>query len=185
LAQVAEFRELPFPVVFLGDCIPEACHEDGWNQIVENTGERARAMVAAAATSKRRDVVLVAGPLSNYYCRVLKQAGEQAARELGSRLPSPSAGRSKPSTNAASAKNGLSRPVRLGVRHGMPHRGNHDKKPAWGQAPILILAIQGAVRARKADHQAGFQRELRKLGRASRHCGRPAALAAFDDDNNA
>ena len=82
-AQVAEFRELPFPVVFLGDCIPEACHQDGWNQIVEDTGERAQAMVAAAVTSKRRDVVLVAGPLSNYYCRVLKQAGEQAARELG------------------------------------------------------------------------------------------------------
>jgi DNA-binding LacI/PurR family transcriptional regulator len=82
-AQVAAFKTLPFPVVFLGDCIPVECHKDGWNQIVEDTGERARAMVAAAATCHRRHVVLVAGALSHYYCRVLKQAGEKAARELG------------------------------------------------------------------------------------------------------
>ncbi len=78
-----EFAKLPFPVVFLGDSIPEACVGKVANQIVEETADRARAMVAAAARCGYHHAVLVGGPLSKYYCQVMNTAGAAAAAGLG------------------------------------------------------------------------------------------------------
>ncbi|MFA5204062.1 MAG: winged helix-turn-helix domain-containing protein [Lentisphaeria bacterium] len=80
---IPEFEKLPFPVVFLGDSIPDACMGRVANQIVEETADRAKAMVAAAAHYGYRNAVLVGEPLAQYYCQVMKAAGAAAAREAG------------------------------------------------------------------------------------------------------
>jgi len=78
-----EFKHLPFPVVFLGDILPDCKLDRVWSQIAEATTDRARAMVNIAADYGYRHAVLIGGPLNKYYCRVMKQAGEQTAQERG------------------------------------------------------------------------------------------------------
>jgi len=80
---IPELEKLPFPVVFLGDSIPDSCRGKVANQIVEETADRAKAMVAAAARYGYRHAVLVGEPLTQYYCQVMKEAGVAAAKEAG------------------------------------------------------------------------------------------------------
>lgn len=80
---VLTIEKMPFPVVFLGDSIPDACMGRVTNQIVEDTADRARAMVATAARCGYHDAVLVGGPLTKYYCRVMNTAGAAAAKDAG------------------------------------------------------------------------------------------------------
>ncbi|MFA5203237.1 MAG: GntR family transcriptional regulator [Lentisphaeria bacterium] len=80
---IPELEKMPFPVVFLGDSIPDACLGKVANQIVEETADRAKAMVAAAARCGYHNAVLVGGPLSKYYCQVMQAAGVAAAKDAG------------------------------------------------------------------------------------------------------
>ncbi|MFZ2655958.1 MAG: winged helix-turn-helix domain-containing protein [Victivallales bacterium] len=77
------FTSLPFPVVFLGDFSWGRSSVTGLNQIVEDTGERAAAMVRAAYDCGASNAVMVAGSLKNFYCRLLKPAGEKEALKVG------------------------------------------------------------------------------------------------------
>ena len=78
-----EFKNLPFPVLFLGDILPDVKLDREWSQIAEATADRAKAMVEAAADYGYREAVLIGGPLTKYYCRVMKQSGEETARARG------------------------------------------------------------------------------------------------------
>lgn len=80
---ISELETLPFPVVFLGDTIPDACMGRVANQIVEETADRAKAMVAAAAHYGYRDAVLIGASLTAYYCQVMNTAGAAAAQAAG------------------------------------------------------------------------------------------------------
>ncbi len=68
-----EFRVLPFPVIFIGDIVPEN-YKGQYNQISEDTADRAAAMVRAAAGYGYREATMLAGGLDVYYCRILKEA---------------------------------------------------------------------------------------------------------------
>jgi hypothetical protein len=79
------YKDLPFPVVVIGDTEQEL---DGQarpeNQIVENTGERAAFMVeAAAAAGCRRIAVVGGGDPERSWGKKLKQGALAKAAELG------------------------------------------------------------------------------------------------------
>jgi hypothetical protein len=89
LPELADFlAEMPFPVVILGDVEEEQVPAvRPFNQIVENTAERAAFMVRAAADSGCREVALVAGgDPERSWGKNLREGGEQEAAARGVRF---------------------------------------------------------------------------------------------------
>ena len=76
------FASLGFPVVFFGDFpwLPDASAP--FNQIVEDTSERADAFVEAAHAHGARSVVLVGGSLDRAYVKILRDAAAAKAAQL-------------------------------------------------------------------------------------------------------
>lgn len=75
-----DFLSLPFPVVFLGDFDTEIINGYHYNQIVEDTAERAVAMVNAAVSSGAKSAVMLGGSKQCYYGRLLYNSGMAAAK---------------------------------------------------------------------------------------------------------
>ena len=71
-------KDLPFPVVFIGD-FHKGIIEEVDNQIVENTAERVQAMMDVAISQGRRRIVMLAGLADVHYIHLLKKAGKEYA----------------------------------------------------------------------------------------------------------
>ncbi|MBN2642610.1 MAG: GntR family transcriptional regulator [Victivallales bacterium] len=69
-AQVSECLQLPFPVVFIGDFASGDYPDLSYNQIVEDTAERAEAAVGTAIQAGAEKIVVVGGGLSVHYSRI-------------------------------------------------------------------------------------------------------------------
>jgi len=81
--RLERFKGLPFPAVFLGDFPWETDESSPWNQIIENTSERAESMAEAAASAGAKSMALVGGTLDKHYARQLCAAGKAKAKALG------------------------------------------------------------------------------------------------------
>ena len=79
------YRDLPFPVIFLGDIIEDADPvPEPLCQIVEDTGERAAFMIRTAAAAGCREIALISGGDPEHsWGKLLRKGGEKAAAELG------------------------------------------------------------------------------------------------------
>lgn len=82
-AQVKQCLALPFPVVFIGDFSDGGFPELKYNQIAEDTAERAEASVMKAIELGKKNIVCLAGPLKYYYNKVYYQQVKTLAKKNG------------------------------------------------------------------------------------------------------
>ncbi len=73
--------DLPFPVVLLGDLDWLPGPDFKFNQIVEDTAERAEAYFKTAESCGARDMLLIGGTLDRFYTRILKEACDKRSAE--------------------------------------------------------------------------------------------------------
>ena len=85
-SEMKPFASCPFPVVFIGDFAWGESKDSLWNQIVEDTAERARASVDAAVRCGARDIALMGGVLSHSYSRTLKSEAIRECARSGARF---------------------------------------------------------------------------------------------------
>lgn len=81
--QVKQCLELPFPVIFIGDFSVGEFPELEYNQMVEDTGERAEAALATAIELDKKHIVCLAGPLEAFYNKIYYKKAKAVAKKNG------------------------------------------------------------------------------------------------------
>ncbi len=85
-AELKPFSSLQFPVVFIGDFAWDTPRDSKWNQIVEDTAERAQVSAQAALKCGARDIVMIGGALTHSYSRMLKAAATKECAKAGAKF---------------------------------------------------------------------------------------------------